>query len=67
LPGVDVTIEFDEEKYAGSGAYLFASVLERFLALYATINSVTRLTAKLSQQEVYFKRWPFRAGNQTLL
>ncbi len=31
-------IEFDEEKYAGTGVYLFASVLERFLGLYCSVN-----------------------------
>ena len=29
--GMEVTIEFDEQKYVGSGVFLFASVLERFL------------------------------------
>ncbi|HWB14225.1 MAG TPA: type VI secretion system baseplate subunit TssF [Pirellulales bacterium] len=65
--GIEITIEFDEEKYAGSGAFLFASVLERFLALYASINSVTRLVARLKQREGYLKQWPFRVGDQTSL
>lgn len=65
--GIEVTVEFDEEKYAGGGLFLFASVLERFLALYASLNSVTRLTARLKQRDEYLKQWPFRAGEQTLL
>ena len=28
--GMEVTIEFDEAKYVGSGLFLFASVLEGF-------------------------------------
>ena len=31
-----MTIEFDEEKYVGSGVFLFASVLEKFLGLYTS-------------------------------
>lgn len=65
--GVEVTIEFDEEKYAGSGVYLLASVLERFISLYASINSVTRLVARTKQREKPLKQWPFRAGDQILL
>jgi type VI secretion system protein ImpG len=65
--GIEITIEFDEEKYAGSGVFLFASVLERFLALYASINSVTRLAARLKQREGFLKQWPFRAGDQPSL
>ena len=29
--GIDLSIEFDEDKYVGTGLFLFASVLERFL------------------------------------
>ncbi|HEX4128837.1 MAG TPA: type VI secretion system baseplate subunit TssF [Pirellulales bacterium] len=65
--GVEITVEFDEEKYAGSGAFLFASVLERFLGLYASINSATRLVARSRQRAGFVKRWPFRAGDKTLI
>ena len=37
--GRRVEIEFDEEQFTGGGVFLFASVLERFLGLYASINS----------------------------
>jgi type VI secretion system protein ImpG len=65
--GLEVTIEFDEEKYIASGLYLFASVLERFLGLYASINSFSQLVAKTKQGEGYLKRWSPRAGEQRLL
>ena len=64
--GVEITVEFDDEKYVGSGLYLFASVLERFLGLYASINSFTQLVATTKQGEGYFKKWRPRAGNQQL-
>jgi type VI secretion system protein ImpG len=65
--GVEVTIEFDEEKYVGTGAYLFASVLERYLGLYVSINSFSQLVGKTRQGEGIFKKWPPRAGEQRLL
>src|SRR5690606_8175202 len=43
--GIDVTVTFDETNFSGSGVYLMASVLERFLGLYASVNSFSRLTA----------------------
>ncbi len=43
--GVEITIELDESKYQGTGAFLFASVLERFFGLYASLNSFTQLVA----------------------
>ncbi len=60
--GIEVTLEFDEQKYIGTGAFLFASVLERFLGLYASVNSFCQLVGKTSQGEGYFKKWPPRAG-----
>lgn len=65
--GMEVTIEFDETKYVGSGVFLFASVLEKFLGLYASLNSFTQLIATTQQREAPLKRWPPRAGEQILL
>ncbi len=65
--GIETTIEFDEEQYVGSGLFLFAAVLERFLGLYASINSFNQLVATTSQREGILKRWPPRAGEQILL
>ena len=65
--GIEVNIEFDEEKYIGSGVFLFASVLERFLGLYASLNSFSQLIATIRQREEPLKRWPPRAGSQILL
>jgi type VI secretion system protein ImpG len=42
-------------------------VLERFLGLYASINSFSQLVGKTRQAEAPFKKWPPRAGEQTLL
>ena len=61
--GVEVTLEFDEKNYVGVGLFLFACVMERFLGLYAAVNSFSQLIARTSQAEGYMKRWPPRAAN----
>jgi type VI secretion system protein ImpG len=62
-----VTIGFDERKYVGTGVFLFASVLERFLGLYVSINSFSQLVAKNQTTQGIIKRWPPRAGEQRML
>ena len=65
--GIEVTVEFDEAQYVGSGVYLFAAVLEKFLGLYASLNSFVQLIARTKQREEPLHRWPPRAGEQILL
>src|SRR5262249_47918191 len=42
--GLDVTLEFDQRVWQDGGLYLLAAVLDRFLALHATVNSFVRTT-----------------------
>jgi type VI secretion system protein ImpG len=65
--GMEVSLELDEQKYVGTGVFLFAAVLERFLGLYASVNSFTELVARTRQSEGILKRWPPRAGELPLL
>lgn len=65
--GVQVTITFDEDKYVGTGIFLFACVLERFLSQYVSVNSFSQLVMKTLQREETVKIWPPRSGNQILL
>jgi type VI secretion system protein ImpG len=65
--GVEITIHFDESKFAGSGLFLFATVLERFLALYCSINSFTKLIATVKGREGELRRWSPRAGEKPLI
>lgn len=65
--GKRVDIEFDEENFPGGGMFLFASVLERFLSLHATMNSFVQLTAHSRQRKRPVREWAPRAGNRTLL
>ncbi len=65
--GTEVTVEFDAERFSGSGLFLFASVLERFLALYSSINSFSTMIATVKGREGVLRRWVPRAGDKTLL
>jgi type VI secretion system protein ImpG len=64
--GLDVRIELDPRVFA-TGGYLFAAVLERFLALHAAVNSFIRTTAAFSGRPGVIRTWPPRAGETTLL
>ncbi|HET9409545.1 MAG TPA: type VI secretion system baseplate subunit TssF [Candidatus Sulfotelmatobacter sp.] len=65
--GTRVEIEFDEEQFSGGGAYLFASVLEKFLGLYVSMNSFSQLVARSRQRKELLQEWPPRAGQSVLI
>ena len=65
--GLEVEIVLDAARLGGTGAYLFASVLERFMGLFATLNSFSRTTIRVLGGDVPLIIGPPRAGSQTLL
>jgi type VI secretion system protein ImpG len=65
--GRRVEIDFDEEDFAGGGVYLFASVIEHFLAMNASLNSFSALTARTRQRKQPLRQWAPRSGWKTLL
>jgi type VI secretion system protein ImpG len=65
--GLEVTVHFDEDRFVGSGLFLFACVLERFLGLYCSINSFSKLIATTNKREGELRRWAPRAGETALL
>ncbi|MCX2800273.1 type VI secretion system baseplate subunit TssF [Microbulbifer thermotolerans] len=65
--GTEVKIELDPMMLTGTSPLLFASVIERFLGLYCSLNSFTRLIATISGRDGELKRWPPRAGDKALL
>ena len=64
--GQEVTIKVDESAFEGTGAYLLGSVLERYFARYATVNSFTE-TVLSSIQRDEIERWPVRLGTRQAL
>jgi type VI secretion system protein ImpG len=67
VPGTDVTLVFEPGLIDRGAAYLFASVIDRFLGLYATINSFTRLRAEMRGQDEPVALFPARLAERPLL
>jgi type VI secretion system protein ImpG len=67
--GIDVDLTLDFEKLTGQPAYLFANVLERFLGMYVTLNSFTRVSVKKQRAHGITGKWtwPPRSGERILL
>jgi type VI secretion system protein ImpG len=61
--GVEMAIHFE----ATGGTFLFAVVLERFLALYCTINSFSKLVATVKDRDGVLREWPPRVGEKILV
>ena len=62
-----MTLTFDEQVWGTGGLYVLASVLDRFLALHATVNSFVRTRAVLRGRAESAASWPPRAGSHVLL
>jgi type VI secretion system protein ImpG len=67
--GLEVTLNFDEERLLKGAAYLLANVLDKFLGAYVTMNSFTQLVGSLNQPGEHGDtwRWPPRSGHRTLI
>lgn len=64
--GIRTELTMNPESFLGEAdLYLFASVLNEFFALYASLNSYHELHVKSTKGEVY--RWSPRMGQQPLL
>lgn len=65
--GTDIEIRVEESKFGGEGeVFLFGTVLNRFLDLFANINSVHRLRMRGSERNVVYQ-WPIRTGTRPSL
>jgi type VI secretion system protein ImpG len=63
--GLQIVLECDETAFEGGSAFLFGSVLERFFAKYASINSFAE-TVLRSVQRGELMRWPARIGGRAV-
>jgi type VI secretion system protein ImpG len=63
--GTEVQLGFDETAFVGGSPLLLSAVLARFFALYTTVNSFVRLTARRNGED--WKRWEPMCGHQNLL
>ena len=65
--GLEIVMELDERGLSGNSLFVLAQVLDRFFGLYCSINSFTRLVARVKGRQGDFKVWPARAGAKPLL
>jgi type VI secretion system protein ImpG len=64
--GLDISVEMEPRAWQVGGLFLLASVLERFFALNATINSFTRTKVVLRGRSGNAAAWPARSGTRLL-
>ncbi|MCP4923867.1 MAG: type VI secretion system baseplate subunit TssF [bacterium] len=64
--GVKISLTLDEDVYAGTSAFLFATVLSRFFGLYGALNSFSELEVYRAHQPGVWKIWPPQAGDKPL-
>ncbi|MEW5702018.1 MAG: type VI secretion system baseplate subunit TssF [Candidatus Zixiibacteriota bacterium] len=65
--GVAIELDMLEDHFAGEGEmFLFASVLDRFLNLFATLNAFTRLSVRGMQKGTVYS-WPPTLGQAPLV
>lgn len=65
--GIRIELELDEDQFSGSGAFLFASVLDRFFGMAASMNSFTQLSVTTPQRKEGLYEWQPRSGRRLLI
>ncbi len=63
--GIALELEVEDAAFQGASAFLLGSVLERFFARHAAINSFTQLTLRGSTRG-HIKTWPPRLGGRAV-
>ena len=59
--GLEISLEFDENAFRGTGVYLLGAVFERFLARYVSINSFTETVLRTTERGEIM-RWQAHPG-----
>jgi type VI secretion system protein ImpG len=64
--GIEVTVEFDEAAFEGTGVFILGAVLEQFFARYVSLNSFTETVIR-TQQRGEIMRWKPQLGKRHLI
>jgi type VI secretion system protein ImpG len=64
--GLEITLEFDENAFRGTGVFLMGSVFQRFLARYVSINSFTETVIR-TRERGEIMRWKAQPGRRPTL
>jgi type VI secretion system protein ImpG len=65
--GMKLTLTVDESRLDQTSIYLFGEIMQRFLALYTTVNSFVTLALFSNQRDEALKIWPPMTGEKALL
>lgn len=60
--GVSITLTFSHEALYEPEYYLMCCFIDRYLALYAPVNSFTKVVTQIEYEEYTRRDWPVRAG-----
>jgi type VI secretion system protein ImpG len=64
--GIEVTVEFDETAFEGSGVFILGAVLAQFFARYVSLNSFTETVIRTLQRGEIM-RWKPQIGKRQLI
>ncbi|WP_115719789.1 type VI secretion system baseplate subunit TssF [Gallaecimonas mangrovi] len=67
MEGLHITLTIDRKHFEGASPVLFAEVLRRFFALYASVNTLTELSLETHDTKGKLKTWPPMVGSQIVL
>jgi type VI secretion system protein ImpG len=62
--GLRIHVKLDDGGFENSRLYLFAAVVERFLAEFASVNSFTETWFETPLEGI-FAKWPPRTGRRS--
>jgi type VI secretion system protein ImpG len=65
--GIEIRITFASEASTEAEYFLFCRFIDCFLALYAPVNSFTRVVTAIESKEESQRVWPIRAGRLSWL
>lgn len=65
--GTDITLEFDDTRLSGSGAFMLGAVLETVFAGLSAINAFTRVRLQLKGEKGAWQTWRARTGTRRLI
>ncbi|MFT7681535.1 MAG: type VI secretion system protein ImpG [Moritella dasanensis] len=65
--GSDINLTLNPAGFPDNDLFFFATVLDRFFALFAAINSFTRLKVTCHGRTQLYHQWPARIGERALL
>ena len=65
--GTNITLEFEDSRLSGSGAFMLGAVLDALLSGLSAINAFSRVQLKLKSEKGLWHVWQARTGTRPLI